>query len=83
MDIERIKQRYNSKRSEDKRVHDHPEQMTDGRLLAQLDDIVQILAGADNMEWVNLHSTGAGRAYLLMLRELRTRLEERRSLHEN
>ena len=75
MDTDRIKVRYGQIDAETKEMHTHPEQMTDARLLAELDDIVLILSGATAYEWTTeVSHTEAGRAYQRIRNEIRQRI---------
>lgn len=76
IDARTIDSKYNKRDEESRALHLHPEKMTNGRLMAEFDDIVQVLAGASNAEWTSLHTTAAGRAYLLMRREVVSRVFE-------
>lgn len=74
IDTRTIETRYNKLDEDSRALHQNPEKMTNGRLLAELDDVVQMLVGASNVEWANLHETAAGRAYLRMRREVASRV---------
>lgn len=70
MNTERIDQRF--KALENK----YPCDMSNGELTAYLDDVVMILAGAGVPEWTEAtNSTAAGKQYLMILHEIRSRLK--------
>lgn len=73
IDLNLLEARYQSRYADDQ-AHQHPEHLTTGRLMAELDDIVQLMAGAGNAEWTEAqNSTSAGRAYLKIKKEIANR----------
>lgn len=78
IDLTLLEARYKSRYADDP-AHLHPEKLTTGRLMAELDDIVQLMAGADNAQWTEAqNSTSAGRAYLRIKKEIANRAHGKR-----
>ena len=60
--------------SESKRQHENIKGMSNARLLAEFDDIIEVLTLLDHADYAALSGTKPGRLYRLMLHEIKERL---------
>ncbi len=75
MKPERYNNHYEAFFSADsKRQHEDIKGMTNGRLLAELDDIVQVITLLDNADFAALSGTKPGKIYRKIIHEIRERL---------
>lgn len=77
MEQARYNKRYDAFFSGDsKQQHGNIKGMDNGRLLAELDDIIQVLTLLDNADYAELSCTKPGRIYKLIISEIRERLKK-------
>ena len=61
--------------NESKRQHKNIKKMSNERLFAEFDDIVQVLTLLDHADYAALSGTRPGRLYRLMLHEIKERIK--------